>query len=147
MAARDTSQVSRAAGSSMVIAAPYRGLPGDREPPPATRSTAQQPDLANQELLWSPLSPKAGGATENQILIARSATTRCPAARPFQARIWTPQARGSRGGANRVATSNGQRVYRLSRAPVGVGAPPRSRIPSCKGDFVTGAALGTWREG
>src|SRR5207247_3147310 len=60
-------------------------------------------------------------------------------------RIWTPQARGSRGGANRVATSNGQRVYRLSRAPVGVGAPPRSRIPSCKGDFVTGAALGTWR--
>ena|SRR2546425_10412824 len=57
------------------------------EPPPVPRSTAQQPGpLANQQLLWSPLSPKAGGATENQILIARSATTRCPAARPFQAR-------------------------------------------------------------
>src|SRR5205823_7234856 len=57
--------------------------------------------------------------------------------------IWTPQARGSRGGANRVATSNGQRVYRLSRAPVGVGAPPRSRIPSYLDSSGKGVARGS----
>src|SRR5947208_2748841 len=106
-----------------------RSLPAElMAPPPADAAPAPVPE-PERTFSGAPLAPKTGGddsepdpdRAERHPYVARPGDRSKPvsgllrqggrAGEPIELRplIWTPQARGSRGGANRVATSHGQR--------------------------------------